>query len=587
LTEIIIAGSGHDWPWRERSPCGHGQEGPSDTGRSGAEARLPQEDEGRPQAEKNGDKKSLTTNLIVFDDFRQAARNGFYTKTHWRKENRRPCVEGFAIVVTKTGKEMLPTSRPVLEVVSAQVVVVAMDFFDVFSLEETEELSSVGRNGRVGEGEEENAVLKTPDADTSSTSSCKNYLPPSPPPLPYDVRNDTSSSPTRSSVNLPKGVVFDENQYLPEGLTLEGLPPQVKAGVGYLVHLVYHRRVMERLAVDEFIPLKAQYLRSIIPCWKQVKETALGLGIVECDGHYVEGQKSYGFRLKSPDLRRTTHRLRPIENVAIRRKLKRRNRLKLPVHKWLFGKLREVEMDEPADDELLRIAEGDAAKAKTYGQAVEAIRNGEWWMELAPKTGRLFSNITNLKRELRGHLRVKGEPLVEMDIRNSQPTFLALLCLRHGIHADRYRQVCEEGRLYEHLGGITGLSREETKTQLIKQAFFSKNGYSNATKRAFRGEFPEVAEFIRRIKEKDHARLAVELQRAEANFVIRTACERMMKERPEMFVSTIHDCLMTLPGDADYARAVMTEEFARLGLKLSVEVKVLMLEGPQGPVPGA
>jgi hypothetical protein len=273
--------------------------------------------------------------------------------------------------------------------------------------------------------------------------------------------------------------------------------------------------------------------------------------------------------------------------VAIRRKLKRRNRLKLPVHKWLFGKLREVEMDEPADDELLRIAEGDAAKAKTYGQAVEAIRNGEWWMELAPKTGRLFSNITNLKRELRGHLRVKGEPLVEMDIRNSQPTFLALLCLRHGIHADRYRQVCEEGRLYEHLGGITGLSREETKTQLIKQAFFSKNGYSNATKRAFRGEFPEVAEFIRRIKEKDHARLAVELQRAEANFVIRTACERMMKERPEMFVSTIHDCLMTLPGDADYARAVMTEEFARLGLKLSVEVKVLMLEGPQGPVPGA
>ena len=40
-----------------------------------------------------------------------------------------------------------------------------------------------------------------------------------------------------------------------------------------------------------------------------------------------------------------------------------------------------------------------------------------------------------------------------------------------------------------------------------------------------------------------------------------------------MFLATIHDCLMVLPGDAYYARSVMIEEFAGLGLKLSVEVK--------------
>ena len=371
----------------------------------------------------------------------------------------------------------------------------------------------------------------------------------------------------------PRSVVFDENQYLPEGLSLEGLPSAVRAGVGHLVHLIYHRRVMERTGVDDFIPLKAQYLRKVIPCWTKVKETAIGLGIVECDGHYVKGEKSYGYRLKSPNLRRTTHRLKPIESMTIRRTLKRMNRLTLPVHKWLFGKLDEVKIVEPGDDELLRIAEGDEAKVLTYRQSVDTVRNGEWWMECDQRTGRLFSNLTNLKRELRCRLRVKGHPLVETDIRNSQPTFLALLCLRHGIHADRYRQVCEEGRLYEHLGGITGLSREETKTQLIKQAFFSRNGYSNATKRAFRGEFPAVAEFMHKVKEKDHGRLAVELQRAEARFVIRTVCERIRREQPGMFLATIHDCLMTLPDDAAYARSVMVEEAARLGLKLSVETK--------------
>ena len=142
--------------------------------------------------------------------------------------------------------------------------------------------------------------------------------------------------------------------------------------------------------------------------------------------------------------------------------------------------------------------------------------------------------------------------------------------------------MCESGRLYEHLGGITGLTREETKTELIKQAFFSRNGYSNATKRAFRGEFPEVAEYIRRIKEKDHTQLAIKLQHAEAHFVIRTVCERIRKERPEMFVGTVHDCLMVIPEDAEYAQSVMVEEFATLGLKLSVEVKMLFPSNSTG-----
>ena len=93
-----------------------------------------------------------------------------------------------------------------------------------------------------------------------------------------------------------------------------------------------------------------------------------------------------------------------------------------------------------------------------------------------------------------------------------------------------------------------------------------------------------MAGYIRQAKENDHAQLAVRLQRAEAHFVVRTACERIRRERPEMFLATIHDCLMALPGDADYARSVMTEEFAALGLKLSVETKLTMPDGIRGSV---
>ena len=240
----------------------------------------------------NGTPPPSVTKFLVFEDFLQAARCGFYTKTNWKKKNRKPCAESSAIVVTKKGKDCWPTYLPVLQVVSPNIVVVAMDFYFVFSFHETEVLSSMRQTRRVREVEGENSVKKTPDPDPSSY---KNTLPPSPPSLPYDVKNDTSSSPTRRSVNLPKAVVFDENHYLPEGLSLDDLPPKVKDGVGYLVHLIYHRRVMERLGVDDFIPLKAQYLRKIIPLWKSVKEVALERGIVECDFHYIKGEKSYGY----------------------------------------------------------------------------------------------------------------------------------------------------------------------------------------------------------------------------------------------------------------------------------------------------
>ena len=103
--------------------------------------------------------------------------------------------------------------------------------------------------------------------------------------------------------------------------------------------------------------------------------------IVECDWQYIKGEKCYGYRLANPDLRKMTHRLKPIESPTIRRNLKRRNRLKLPVEKWLFRKLWEVRIGEVTEEELLQIAEDDRGKVWTYRHAIEAIQNGEWWME--------------------------------------------------------------------------------------------------------------------------------------------------------------------------------------------------------------
>jgi hypothetical protein len=52
---------------------------------------------------------------------------------------------------------------------------------------------------------------------------------------------------------------------------------------------------------------------------------------------------------------------------------------------------------------------------------------------------------------------------VEIDLRNSQFLFLALLLKENGIPATKYCQLAESGKLYDYLAGRAGVSRPEAK----------------------------------------------------------------------------------------------------------------------------
>jgi hypothetical protein len=48
-------------------------------------------------------------------------------------------------------------------------------------------------------------------------------------------------------------------------------------------------------------------------------------------------------------------------------------------------------------------------------------------------------------------------------------------------------------------------------------------------------------------------------------------CRRVMRERPDLPVFTIHDCIYTVPGGAEYVRGVIVDEFGRLGVRPRLE----------------
>jgi len=189
-------------------------------------------------------------------------------------------------------------------------------------------------------------------------------------------------------------------------------------------------------------------------------------------------------------------------------------------------------------------------------------------------SGRVHSNVTNLPSELRPLLRVDGQTLCEMDIANSQPLFLAMAAKAAGAEDSLYVKLCEEGGLYQFIGRKLGVSRKNAKGRAFR-AIFSSNRKDSKTKRLFREFFPNTAAYMHDTKADNYKLLAKAMQTAERRFVIDTVCERLRKLNPEMFLTTIHDSILSKPADAEIVESIMRDEFEKRGFSPKINTKML------------
>lgn len=425
-------------------------------------------------------------------------------------------------------------------------------------------------------------------APITSNSFCLS-LPssPSPPPLRrYFLRKsslDRELVPLLTEGEKPS-VNNGRRAYVPHGLDRSEWPEEQRDAMTWIIHLLYFRRFSltedhEHLDKDDFICLKNDYLREVLGKGeaKVAKELLLRRGIIECDNQYIKGEKSYGYRFRDEALRRATHHLVSIDDPTIRKNVVRRHleRTAKPVHKWLWENLTRFRIDQGAAlAEAERLANTDG-KWEAYVGSIQAIVDGQYDFTVDEFSGRVHTNITRLKRELWKHLRVDGQPLVEIDIKNSQPTFLAVVADQNAVEDPRYTGLCEQGILYDWLAEQGGWARDEVKEQLMRKALFSKNKYTNPVKRLFVQVFPAIAGFLAMVKEKDHTKAAQLLQKTEAQFMIQGVCETVRKERPSTPVVTIHDSIVTIPDAGDYIKSVMEEEFRILHISPRLQVRPL------------
>jgi hypothetical protein len=310
-------------------------------------------------------------------------------------------------------------------------------------------------------------------------------------------------------------------------------------------------------------------------------------------------------------------------------------------HRHIWRCLQDITIDNQAAQQELEALMVNATPPEIHGYTgqrmlCDGIRYKNWFWHVC-HFGRVYNNVTGLKRSLRQYLRANNHSLIACDVANSQPLLVGLLCrhieqgfssinLSNFTHSTqfnqyveidqelldrislsipqnqeeeggegredslydvvltessqlvpedlgRYLQLCEEGRFYDELMVLDDnrTVRESFKEQVFTQVFYGKNCYEGRLTRLFAQEYPTVWQTIRAIKKNDYQRLSHHMLRLESEIVINRAVRRCALE--EIWVVTIHDCLVAYPEQAERVRLIMDESFGSVGVRPTIKLK--------------
>ena len=397
------------------------------------------------------------------------------------------------------------------------------------------------------------------------------------------------------------------------------LPPSLHAYADcarVLVHHVETARVYHKLQGADFVPRKAQYLRRLVhkEMYLPVRNALLDAGVLDYRPQYIVGKQSYGFRIgeRFEDAFFCRHKL--TDTAAIRRVRRVRAEQCPPLtdatHKGLSVWLDRLEVDYDKALSYLRSLPLDSNTLRQYQLSLSMLNDKEFFFK-PDVYGRVHTNVTNLWRGFRQSLHYQGENLVNVDIGNSQPLFFGMIVMNwvRGVREQsdfnynslslspppspfhygaentaasvsvsevpddlkQYMRVTERAEFYEvmmeRLGiPITKERRNAFKTDFFAKVFYCRSKRYTQERKVFKKVFPTVFEHLTMLKRKNPRNAPLALQRAESEFVIGTACKRILHESPDTPLWTIHDSILTTASRGTLVLKVMEEEFARLGV---------------------
>jgi len=372
--------------------------------------------------------------------------------------------------------------------------------------------------------------------------------------------------------------------YLPEvGVDLPSEAEAFRPEIEVFLHVLYMERVLsDDITRHDYVRLSSKVLERDFPNYRRWRPMIEG-NVFEIDGTWQQDVKCLGFR-PNETIRQSIYRVREITDVAMAKRLRkwRSEYKKNDRHRYLADMLTRFDFDLHSFDTLF----GSSNKFETYREPGQMIADKFPAFLADDFSGRCHSAITRLLKPARHFLRVDGQPVAEIDLKCSQPFFVAVAMHEAGISCPSYFEAVETGTVYKPLMRATGMSKGEVKEAVFKM-FFASNRHTSKVKREFARLWPEVSEFMHNIKAKptkpkrgekpttnpggrEFARV---MQIAERQFVIDAVVPAIRKAHKGLAFATIHDAVICRADMAREVERIIRETAEKvLPLKLSTSV---------------
>jgi len=440
-------------------------------------------------------------------------------------------------------------------------------------------------------------------------------------------------------------------------------------GCRWIVHTIIELDyIKEYKYSSDFSPLYSVILKKILGNkYREYINALIESNIIETDEEYTSvGHQCFGFRISgkyiSTPIKHVTLSSPIITKSIISYRKKRLAELKeksLPIAhlvRWLsddenlnFDK--EVALDFLESYRRKLISELSKRKLKPkykklqqsfidkrYYRTKAQIENWSISSNIAidDSGGRLYSSLTGIPSIFRNFLSHKGEKLVSLDLKNSQPfNFLFLLkkefwkdytsgitlknldenlyesVFNNEEHIntlsnimfhkspetqyskefenDNFLNLVKKGKLYEFIchhffghfptkNGIDKFStRNLTKKQVLKLMYSNPKRYNPDLKaifKKFKETFPTEGAIMEILKNRKHNDLAILLQKIEAQMLLHRVAKRVFKHNPNIPLFSIHDSLVTTEKYGDIVKQIIEDEYtSKLGINPTIKVE--------------
>jgi hypothetical protein len=401
-------------------------------------------------------------------------------------------------------------------------------------------------------------------------------------------------------------------QLIPEKIiqNISGIEGNIKPKIkGYLRENLYEVvSIVASQTRKDGNPAQLQmiYIKKLVPQGDLYLHGLLSLNVIFRSGNAVKGKTSYQYTF-TPEYFSKFISL-PLNNQKLINRIMKAHEQKnkaakgsIKGHSGQVKYLKQLTIEKEFMYYINSTYREETDRYNSVLASATRIVNEDYFYSIDTTAGRFHNNLTNCAKGLRPYLRINDEPLINIDIKNSQP-FLSTLLLTnpgkvafftknksfalllqtlkvpHNKDVKKYIYLVINGQLYEYLMAEFSkeglhLTRPETKVQVLRILFarnrMPKDETNRKARQIFINRFPTVHRTFSKIRGHEKGdqftnfkRFAILLQRIESHLMLQVILKRIYKELPGTIAVTIHDSIMTgiLTNNVEAVREIIIEE---------------------------